>query len=58
MVDLGVDRPLRVTDENKRVVTGVAYRSTRYKGGYLLNVVSYSRQTFPCVLSHRSESHV
>ena len=47
MADLGVDRPLRITDENGRVVTGVEYRSTRYKEGYLLNLVNYGLHELP-----------
>ena len=33
--------PIRVTDEKGRLLNGVAYRSTPYKDGYLLNLVSY-----------------
>jgi hypothetical protein len=47
MADVGVRRPIRVTDEKGRVVTGVEYRSTRYKEGYLLNMVSYARHELP-----------
>jgi len=47
MVDLGVQRPIRITDEKGRVVGGVEYRSTPFKGGYLLNLVSYRRHEIP-----------
>jgi hypothetical protein len=41
MTDLKVARPIRVTDEKGRLVEGVAYRSTPYQDGYLLNMTSY-----------------
>jgi hypothetical protein len=47
MHDLGVKRPIRVTDETGRVATGVEYRSTQYKKGYLLNLVNYGTHEIP-----------
>jgi len=47
MIDLGVQRPIRITDEKGRIVDGVEYRSIPFKGGYLLNLVSYRRHEIP-----------
>jgi hypothetical protein len=47
MTDLDVARPIRVTDEKGRLVEGVAYRSTPYKDGYLLNMASYRTHEKP-----------
>ncbi len=47
MSDLGVDRPVRVTDEKGRLVPGVVYWSTRHNDGYLVNIVSYRTHEIP-----------
>ncbi len=47
LADLEVSRPLRVTDEKGQIITGIEYRSTPYKEGFLLNIVNYRRHELP-----------
>jgi hypothetical protein len=47
LADLDVSRPVRVTDEKGKIITGVEYRSVPHNGGYLLNIVNYRRHELP-----------
>lgn len=47
MTDVGVDRPVRVTDEKGRPQLGILHWSVRHKGGYLINIVNYRSYEFP-----------
>ena len=45
--DLKVTRPILLTEEHGIPTTGIEYRSTPYRDGYLLNLVNYRRHELP-----------